>query len=114
MSEQMTEHHKAEFIPAIAVLNFIIPDDVQRDIVDAWMIGAQKYREPLGAELAHDRPIEYYWGAFRRHLAALRQGEIYDKKDGHKHVAALIMRLFQIGAILNETNDPDVEGFGIA
>ena len=113
MPEEMTEHHRAEHIPAIAVINYAFPDDIQRDIAEAWIVGANKYRVPLGAELAYDRDLKYYMGAFRRHWAKLQGGEIYDSKDGHKHVAALILRLCQIGAILNETNDQNVEGYGV-
>jgi len=113
MSE-MTEHHTAEHIPAIAVINFAIPDSVQRDIAEAWMVGAKKYRDEMGTELHYDKSLEYYWGAFNRHLLKARRGEIYDQKDGHKHIAALILRLCQVGAQLNERNDPDVEGYGFA
>jgi len=113
MSE-MTEHHTAEHIPAIAVINFAIPDSVQRDIAEAWMVGAKKYCDEMGTEIDCSKPLEYYMGAFRRHWAKLQRGQIYDEKNGHKHVAALILRLCQIGAILNETNDANVEGFGVA
>lgn len=110
---QMTELHEADYMPPIAVLNFAIPDSVQRDVAEAYFIGAKKYQN-MGAELDCSESIEYYWGAFSRHLVKLRQGHIYDGNDGHKHLAALIIRLCQIGAKLNEQNDPNVDGYGVA
>lgn len=110
----MTEVHSAEMIPPIAMLNFAIPDDVQRDIAEAYTIGAEKHQSSIGVELDFSRSLEYYMGALRRHFAKIQAGVIYDEEDGQKHVAAMIIRLCQYGAKLNEQNDPTVEGYGEA
>ena len=68
----------------------IVPFRVLAAIANGLIVGLKKHREWDSSE-----PASVYHAHRQNHLAAIQRGEVYDKKDGHTHESAVIIRSMQ-------------------
>jgi hypothetical protein len=104
---ELTELHPAGHIPAGGIISEVIPEFILREVSDALVIGLTKHDA-----WEHGQSKEYYAGALIRHLHRWQQGETYDQEDGQHHLAAVVVRAFQlIGA--EGRDETKIAGFGV-